>query len=78
MKIVQLLVENGADVNRDVENVDSALIEAVRMQDLETVTFILKSKANINHKGIQGLTALHVQLMQKPIARYRCKFYFIL
>lgn len=72
---VQLLVENGADVNLDVENVDSALIEAVRMQDFEIVTFLLKSKADINHKGIQGLTALHVQLMQKQIARYNCKFY---
>lgn len=74
---VQLLVENGADVNLDVENVDSALIEAVRMQDFEIVTFLLKSKADINHKGIQGLTALHVQLMQRPISRYRGNFYII-
>ncbi|XP_065921776.1 uncharacterized protein [Magallana gigas] len=71
LKIVKVLVENGADVNLDVENVDSALIEAVRMQDFEIVTFLLKSKAEINHKGIQGLTALHVQLMQRPISRYR-------
>lgn len=78
LKIVQLLVENGADVNRDIENVDSALIEAVRMQDLDIVCFLLKSKAKINHKGIQGLTALHVQLMQKPISRYIGNFYFIL
>lgn len=74
LKGVQLLVENGADVNLDVENVDSALIEAVRMQDLDIVKYLLKSKANINHKGIQGLTALHVQLMQKRIAGYKCKF----
>lgn len=77
LKIVKVLVENGADVNLDVENVDSALIEAVRMQDFEIVTFLLKSKADINHKGIQGLTALHVQLMQRPISRYRGNFYII-
>lgn len=77
LKSVQLLVGNGADVNLDVENVDSALIEAVRMQDFEIVTFLLKSKADINHKGIQGLTALHVQLMQRPISRYRGNFYII-
>lgn len=77
LKIVKVLVENGADVNLDVENVDSALIEAVRMQDFVIVTFLLKSKADINHKGIQGLTALHVQLMQRPISRYRGNFYII-
>lgn len=61
---VSLLVENGASVNGDTDNVDSCLIEAVRLQDLSIVKYLLNSGANVNHKGIQAMTALHVIFMQ--------------
>lgn len=63
-QIVQLLVENGASVNGDTDNIDSCLIEAVRLQDLSIVNFLLNNGANVNHKGIQAMTALHVIFMQ--------------
>lgn len=64
LNIVKLLVENGASLNGDTDNVDSCLIEAVRLQDLSIVEFFLNNGANVNHQGIQAMTALHVIFMQ--------------
>lgn len=74
LDIVKLLLDNGANVNRDIENVDSALIEAVRMQDLDIVNLLLEHGANSNHKGMEGLTALHVLFLQKLQNSCTCKY----
>ena len=76
LDIIKILVDNGANVNGDQEKVDSALIEAVRMQDVEIVKFLLEHGANGKHKGIQGLTALHVLLMDHPHT-HDCKCYVV-
>ena len=74
LDIIKILVDNGANVNGDQEKVDSALIEAVRMQDVEIVKFLLEHGANGKHKGMQGFTALHVLFMD-PAHTHDCKCY---
>ena len=75
LDIIKILVDNGANVNGDQEKVDSALIEAVRMQDVEIVKFLLEHGANGKHKGMQGFTALHVLFMGHTHT-HDCKCYF--
>ncbi|XP_071123099.1 ankyrin repeat and SOCS box protein 2-like [Mytilus edulis] len=57
---ITFLLENGADPNICAEGFNSAFLEAIKFDSFD-VAFVLKdAKANINHIGKNGNSALHV------------------
>ncbi len=56
-EMVKLLINNGADVNLQDENVLTSLYYAINIEDIEIVKLLLTNDADIN-KGIERLTLL--------------------
>ncbi|CAC5391829.1 unnamed protein product [Mytilus coruscus] len=59
---VVFMVDNGADVNICGDRRNSALILAITNDIPEIVETLIKAKANVNHIGENGNTALHLVL----------------
>jgi uncharacterized protein len=64
IKIVKLLLDNGADINTISHQESTALTCAVTesryCNNIETIRLLLENKANINHTDDLGYTALMV------------------
>jgi hypothetical protein len=61
LRCAKRLVDAGALLsNRGVEDDQSALYEAVEMNDAEMVSFLLESGADVTHSDNLGWTALHI------------------
>ena len=74
MDIVDLLINNGANVNLKSESGDTALHYAAKKNHIDIVEMLLKNGADINITGYRGLVPLHfavtfdsVQLSEKLI-----------
>ncbi|XP_063401146.1 uncharacterized protein LOC134685371 isoform X2 [Mytilus trossulus] len=59
-QIVTELLSEGANPNMVPQGEDSPLIISVRKQMLDVVDMLIKHKANVNHIGKNGYTAIHV------------------
>ena len=58
LEMVRFLVANGADVNIQTNNGETALIQAARVGALEMVHFLVANGADINAQTNSGETAL--------------------
>ena len=59
LKVAQLLLDNGADINAQDFNGYTPLILAVKMRNLELVTFVVTHGADVNLANKDGVTPLH-------------------
>lgn len=67
--ITEYLIEQGADVNIKNKEGETALMVAVKWEDLETAKLLIDKGANVNAKDKEGKTALDIAI--EPIqARY--------
>ncbi len=57
-KIVDALLGNGADMNRENQNKTTALMHAVLFNYIELMKLLLNNGANVNHENEEGMTAL--------------------
>ncbi len=55
---IKAQIQNGADVNANSDTYFSPLRIACIKKDLKTATFLIKSGANVNMYGLDGMTAL--------------------
>jgi uncharacterized protein len=59
LKIAEILVKNGADIDFQDNNGNTPLILAVKKKDLELVTFVVLKGADVNLANNDGVTPLH-------------------
>ena len=59
MSLIKLLVDRGADVNQEVENIGSPLCVAVQFADLDTAQLLIQLGADLNSADIGGHSSLH-------------------
>src|SRR3989338_2716587 len=59
LKISQLLLDYGADINAQDFQGNTPLILAIKKKDLELVTFVVMRKADVNLANNDGITPLH-------------------
>ena len=64
-QIVELLIENGADVNFANSNGVTALIWASRGGHIETIKVLISKSADVNSKDKNGKTALTYALLKE-------------
>ncbi|CAC5378570.1 ANK [Mytilus coruscus] len=64
---VQFLLDNGADPNICDKEGNSTLMEAINHDFYSAVKILVQHKANINHVGKDGNTALHLCLLKGPL-----------
>ena len=57
---VRLLVDYGADLNRQGSNGYTPLMQAAEMENIEIAQFLIEHGANINSTGHEGATPLHI------------------
>jgi len=71
LKLVKLLIENGADVNMETNTGDSALIWAVAKENYEITKLLLENNAKINQKIMNKFEdiMLNAILADKRIAK---------
>ena len=59
LKIAQLLLDHGADINAQDFRGNTPLILAIKKKNLELVTFVVMRKADVNLANNDGITPLH-------------------
>lgn len=59
LKISQLLLDNGADINAQDFQGNTPLILAVKKKNIELVTFVILHGADVNLANNDGITPLH-------------------
>lgn len=59
VEYVSFLVENGANPNISADGINSALLEAISFPSIDVAWVLIDAKANVNHIGNNGNTALH-------------------
>ncbi|MDD5051514.1 MAG: ankyrin repeat domain-containing protein [Sulfuricurvum sp.] len=59
LKIFQLLLDKGADINAQDFNGNTPLILAVKKKNIELVTFVILHGADVNLANNDGITPLH-------------------
>lgn len=59
LKISQLLLDHGADINAQDFQGNTPLILAIKKKDLELVTFVVMRNADVNLANNDGITPLH-------------------
>ncbi|KAK0619041.1 ankyrin repeat-containing domain protein, partial [Immersiella caudata] len=59
-RIVQILVEYGADINSRCKDGETPLMQAVKREDASVVWFLVDKRADMNVQNKDGATALHL------------------
>lgn len=67
-KILQFLIDSGADVDIKLAQRQTPLHYAVQSQDSEALSILLKGGADVHAKDLYGRTPLHVGIYDKKIA----------
>ncbi|CAC5361483.1 unnamed protein product [Mytilus coruscus] len=62
LKIIDLLLSNGAHVNMDEDGHDSPLLLSIQHEDIEAMLVLLTAKPNLCHKGLDNLNAFEKSL----------------
>lgn len=57
LKIIHLLLSNGAHVNMDEDGHDSPLLLSIQYEDIEAMLVLLTAKPNLCHRGLDSLNA---------------------
>ena len=60
LPILRFLLENGADPNKCGRDATSPLLQAVKFDCSDAVQILLEYNADVNHRGPDGMTALHL------------------
>ena len=67
LKIVKILIDNGADVNKKVKGKESPLAIACHLGKLDLIELLIKKGASLNHRTSQSHTPLSLAVSQKRI-----------
>jgi ankyrin repeat protein len=69
LKIIELLLAKGANINQSTFNLDSPLYLATQSGNLDIVSFLLKNGAKVNQRSfLRGDTALHAATFKNDIS----------
>ena len=63
LDMVELLVDNGADVNAMDEDGNTALMVSLQTHNLKMVSFLLRKHVNVNTRNMRNETALQLANM---------------
>ena len=71
MKIVQLLIQHGADLEKQTTGGQTALLIAIFTDQLEKATILIENGANVNfiNFNADGQSPLHILLQPKIIPK---------
>ncbi|XP_055848446.1 serine/threonine-protein phosphatase 6 regulatory ankyrin repeat subunit A-like [Episyrphus balteatus] len=62
LKITEMLLDKGADIDADNKNGYSPLILAIFKNNEEIIDLLIRKKANLNYTCLKGLSALHATM----------------
>ena len=67
-KMVEVLIQHGADVNKKGMNKETAIFSAVREGQVAIIKYLLTHKADVNHQNAKGESVLFIAIDEQDLS----------